>query len=113
MTGLANAAGISGLTYSDIDACYSKDVSLTALQARGRGGIAGKILESGNVTNCWYEYDGLEGPAGEISVDGHQSNNIISTSNSTQWKLWNRGQSVWTLGENSASFIPEAILYKF
>lgn len=113
VTGLANAAGISGLTYSDIDACYSKDVSLTALQARGRGGIAGKILESGNVTNCWYEYDGLEGPAGEISVDGHQSNNIISTSNSTQWKLWNRGQSVWTLGENSASFIPEAILYKF
>lgn len=113
VTGLANAGGISGLTYADINACYSDGMSLTALQSRGRGGIAGKILESGNVTNCWYSYSGNEGPAGEISVDGYANNNIISSSGSFAWTMWNRGQSVWNLGTNSASFIPEAVEYTF
>ena len=118
VTGLANAAGISGLTYSDIDACYSENVSLTALQARGRGGIAGKILESGNVTNCWYEYDGLKGPAGEISVDGHESGNLYKTSSTTFDEVWDwtNNQSVWELDwENLSTDLTfnDSVYYSF
>lgn len=114
VTGMANAAGITGLTYADINACYSKDVSLFGLQSRGRGGIAGKILESGNVTNCWYEYVTEEGgPAGEISADGSASNNQISPASVQAWRQWMRGQSVWELGEDGASFIEGAVWYAF
>lgn len=112
VSGLANAAGIVGLTYGDVDACYSNGMTLFGLQARGRGGIAGKILESGNVTNCWYSYDGDEGPAGEI-IDGTEDNNVSTSDSAWSWMSWAANQTVWTVSGQSASFIPEAIEYSF
>ena len=92
---------------------YASDgMTLFGLQARGRGGIAGKILESGNVTNCWYSYDGDEGPAGEI-IDGTEDNNVSTSDSAWSWMSWAANQTVWTVSGQSASFIPEAIEYSF
>lgn len=109
LIGMANAGGITGLTYADINACYTDGLTLFALQSRGLGGIAGKLLESGNITNCWYEYSQMYG-----EVDrGSENNNLRSNATSAEWRTWNRSQSVWTLGTNSASFIQDAINYSF
>lgn len=60
VSGLANGAGIVGLTYGTVDTCYST-VEPFGLQARGRGGIAGKLLQSGSIVDCWYTYDEIYG----------------------------------------------------
>ena len=69
VSGLANGAGIVGLTYGTIDTCYST-VDPFGLQSRGRGGIAGKLLESGSIINCWYTYDQAYGEADRGTMTG-------------------------------------------
>lgn len=79
VTGLANGGGITGLTYGDIDTCYTDNLSVFALQSRGRGGITGKLLESGKITDCWFTYDQAYGEndrgtmTGELFLDRDQS----------------------------------------
>ena len=102
VTGLANAAGISGLTYADIDSCYSKDVNLFGLQFRGRGGIAGKLLESGKITNCWYDYEGDEGPVGEIDRGEVVNDYLYDDSKNPallriELQNWIANQDVWKI----------------
>lgn len=111
VTGLANGGGITGLTYADIIACYST-VSPFGLQARGRGGIAGKLLESGKIQDCWCSYSAVYG-----SIDnGTDSNNITTNNNSDDWETWtdDLSETVWTVSGQSAAFISEtAIWYSF
>ena len=115
VSGLANAGGISGLIYGDINACYTLDLTLTALQSRGRGGIAGKILESGNVTNCLYDYSQLRGE----NNDGAESNNFPYSSNTGYWDLldWAGDLSCWVLDDldwtNTFEFNSEVVYYRF
>ncbi len=120
VTGMANAAGITGLTYATIDSCYSTDVSLFGLQARGRGGIAGKLLESGEILNCWYDYNGTEGPVGEIDQGMVENEYLYDSSKSSlqlrgELQRWISGQSVWEIVTENAKpqlkFIQSAVDY--
>ncbi len=110
VTGLANGGGITGLTYADIIACYST-VSPFGLQARGRGGIAGKLLESGKIQDCWCSYSAVYG-----SIDnGTATNNIMTSADEYAWEDWADAltENVWVVNGQSANFIPNSIFYTF
>ena len=112
VTGTANGGGIAGLSYSDIIACYST-VSPFGLQSRGRGGIAGKLLESGKIQDCWCSYQNVYGSLDEGLVT---VTNVVKTSQGqSDWAAWMRAltNKVWTLGTQSASLIKTAIEYNF
>ncbi|MFR8012618.1 MAG: hypothetical protein ACLU8W_12885 [Clostridia bacterium] len=113
VTGLANAGGITGLTYGDIISCYTDNLSLTALQARGRGGITGKLLESGSIVNCWYTYEAIYG---EEQLPGEVDGNFYLNKESdvkVQYlgaRDWAATQSGWTVTlEDDAVVISYAI----
>lgn len=112
VTGLANGGGITGLTYADIIACYST-VSPFGLQSRGRGGIAGKLLDTGRIQDCWCSYNFVYG-----STDGnvvYDVNNITTTAPVSDWNTWktNLTEEVWNVSGKSASFITSEIDYDF
>lgn len=115
VTGLANAAGISGLTYSDIDSCYAKDINLISIQSRGRGGIAGKLLESGKITNCLYEYEKLYG---EVDRGTENHNERITDSTSyIDLLMWAGSQTCWSFGEEDGEitigYNLDVVTYRF
>ena len=115
VTGLANAAGISGLTYSDIDSCYAKDINLISIQSRGRGGIAGKLLESGKITNCLYEYSQLYG---EVDRGTENHNERITDSTSyIDLLMWAGSQTCWSFGEEDGEitigYNLDVVTYRF
>lgn len=115
VTGLANAGGISGLTYGDINACYTDGMTLTALQSRGRGGIVGKLLQSGKITNCFYDYSPMYGEEDQ----GSEDHNLRIESTTTYWDLliWIGSQSCWSLDDvsytNAIGFDSAVVTYKF
>lgn len=111
VSGMANGGGIAGLTYGDIIACYSDEVTPFALQARGRGGIVGKLLESGKILDCWCGYSPAYG-----SNEGGTVTNVVYTSDiQPLWNGWNTNltEHVWTLGNQTATFIQSEIEYDF
>lgn len=104
VSGMANGGGIAGLSYADIDACYTDDLTIFALQSRGRGGIAGKLLESGKITDCWYTYDQAYGEADRGTMTGEfRLDRSLSTNNQyTTAYAWADAtpdvQPDWTVG---------------
>lgn len=60
ITGIANGGGIGGISYGFITQSCS-DTRPTALTIKGIGGIAGKNLEGGTITNSWCTYDSVVG----------------------------------------------------
>lgn len=110
VTGLANGGGITGLTYADIIACYST-VSPFGLQSRGRGGIAGKLLESGKIQDCWCSYSAIRG----TNDLGTEINNVTTGSDEYAWEDWEDAltENVWVVNGQSASYVPNSIYYPF
>ena len=110
VTGLANGGGITGLTYGDITACYST-VSPFGLQSRGRGGIAGKLLQSGKIQDCWCSYSTVYGTIDQ----GTDINNVLTSDDEYTWGEWADAQTadVWNLDGQWANFIPTSIYYSF
>lgn len=100
VSGLANGGGIVGLTYGDIVSCYTNNVAPSGLQTRGRGGIAGKLLESGSITDCWYTYEAIYG---EEQLPGEVDGNFYLNKESdvkVQYlgaRDWAATQSGWTV----------------
>lgn len=115
VTGLANAGGISGLTYGDINTCYADGMTLTALQSRGRGGLVGKLLESGKLINCLYDYSD---PFGTIDR-GSETNCMRITGSTDYWALteWASGQSCWIFDDENMTaefgFNTDVVTYQF
>ncbi|HIY27467.1 MAG TPA: InlB B-repeat-containing protein [Firmicutes bacterium] len=112
VTGVANGGGIVGISYGNVTECYST-ASPTALLSRGRGGIAGKILESGNMSNCWYTYSKSAGSV----TDATESNSKKVTDNTTSvdMMIWAAGHSeIWSFGNGDATtFNESAVTYPF
>ena len=105
VSSLANGGGIAGLTYGDIISCYANNVEPFALQNRGRGGIVGKLLESGSIADCWYTYEEIYGEdqlPGEIG-DNFRLNRTLSVNEQlTAASMWADAdpdlQPDWTAG---------------
>lgn len=55
ITGLVNAGGIAAQSYTNINNCYTKNVTPESLLPYD-GGIVATMLEASSVTNCWTTY---------------------------------------------------------
>lgn len=58
ITGLVNAGGIAAQSYTNINNCYTKNVTLDSLLPYD-GGIVATMLEASSVTNCWTTYENI------------------------------------------------------
>ena len=90
-------------------------MTLTALQSRGRGGLVGKLLESGKLINCLYDYSD---PFGTIDR-GSETNCMRITGSTDYWALteWASGQSCWIFDDENMTaefgFNTDVVTYQF
>lgn len=110
ISGLINAGGIAGIAYGTVDSCYSVANPGALLD---KGGIVGKLLETGVVTDCWYTSDKDIGR----SVDaGAATNNrqVSSTTSAGELENWATDWSIWVFGDGfSTVFDTENVTYFF
>ncbi len=94
VSGLVNAGGIAGLSYSKILNCYAKN-SPFAIMARG--GIVAKNLETGVIQYCWTTQNAVSGHQDQCT----ESNNVVSVlARTPESKFTDAGfsEAIWDLG---------------
>lgn len=69
--GAAVAGGIAGFTHAAITQSCSVNASCTAIQLNATGGIVGKNVYGGRITNCWTDNSKLYGSTDDWSSDSN------------------------------------------
>ena len=111
--GFVNAGGIAAQSYSDVNNCYTKNVTLNSLIAQYRGGIVSNLLEASSVTHCWTTYERIEG---RNTQDRPVTNCITEADYSSAEEATAKGFSsnIWNLADPlSDSTFTDEVFYKF
>jgi uncharacterized repeat protein (TIGR02543 family) len=110
-SGLVNAGGIAGISYSVISNCYSTcDLSQFTMS---KGGIVAKNQEAGRVEWCWTTYSKV---IASSHADSSEENNFENFSKyNTVAKVSKLGfdTTYWALGAGADTGFKDAVYYNF
>lgn len=84
--GAAVAGGIAGFTHATITQSCSVGASCTAVQLNATGGIAGKSVYGGKITNCWTDNSKLYGSTDNWSSDSNCLTGVNSETTVAQFE---------------------------